>query len=326
MLPFYAIFASFGHYIYNMIPIMEDFLSECNAWYKKRHEEITEKMQPVVLEYIILYNQTCLNIKLKYESALVTYPFLNAIHLFIVGLYNFIFEKIMALHDKYLYRWREPEPVDTIWHEECYYYCYDDCDFDPSFSSFYVIDDCYLGGNGSSDGSTSVDGSTDENNSENQAKNKYMMHLVSIENKCEMMKHKSNMYLPKERLFIVHDKDGYYHMHLWLKEKDTISNEVTKTLYNQALSRARFIIVEYSHPAMKDKIEIKIDPKMMLVGNAILSPCFVWRYLYMMPIYRQFAFDMNYKLTIIDYCATELVLNSNQYIMLGKFDYKVCNI
>lgn len=130
-----------------------------------------------------------------------------------------------------------------------------------------------------------------------------------------------------EQLYIYCDENGNYQT-LICKEKDLISEIATEPKYNESVvaSRVKFLVVEYSHPKMKNTIEIKIDPKMLVVGNAILSPCFVWRYLAMLPIYKSFVFDLNYKLTIIDNCATTIELDSIQYIVLGNFDYKICSM
>jgi len=89
-------------------------------------------------------------------------------------------------------------------------------------------------------------------------------------------------------------------------------------------SNAKFLSIEYKHPDMKYSIELLLSNNWFLEGNEILSPSFVLRLLEYQS--KEYIFDMNYKINIIDnnICIFELL--SDEYILFTKTGYIVKKI
>ena len=114
-----------------------------------------------------------------------------------------------------------------------------------------------------------------------------------------------------EYLVIVKSDDQYY----YYVKKPTVELETNAT------SKASFLCISYNHQNMKRPIFIELNKNEMIVNNEILSATFIKRYLEYQQ--EKYVFDMNYTLKIIDNNVNEIVLISNQYIVLNEKDYTV---
>jgi hypothetical protein len=88
-----------------------------------------------------------------------------------------------------------------------------------------------------------------------------------------------------------------------------------------AFSKVGFIYMEYRHPRMSKPIEFNIPKEMMMDGNEILTPPFVYRLLLHQNLH--FYFDLEYTIQIVDHNIESIVLNSKQYILLKSEDYTI---
>lgn len=82
-----------------------------------------------------------------------------------------------------------------------------------------------------------------------------------------------------------------------------------------------FLSIEYSHPAMEDKVQIELSASVYTEGNEILSKQFVRRYLEYQA--EPFVFDDNYKLVLMDSKIKILELNFDQYVTISKTGYEI---
>ena len=129
-----------------------------------------------------------------------------------------------------------------------------------------------------------------------------------------------------ERCFMVKHDQGYVCRN-WYKGKalsvpeDDHSESTDDSNNTFARSEVEFFFVEYNHPSMPETIELTIPENMYLVGNEILSPCFVLRLLEKQNI--EFEFDSRYEITILDHCMKQVKLSMEQYIELEKETYEV---
>jgi hypothetical protein len=86
-------------------------------------------------------------------------------------------------------------------------------------------------------------------------------------------------------------------------------------------SDSEFISIEYRHPLQYKSIPIIIPKGMYKVGNEILSPTFILRYLkYQSSSYH---FDMEYTINIIDNNVNMITLKSDNYILLKPNGYTI---
>lgn len=81
------------------------------------------------------------------------------------------------------------------------------------------------------------------------------------------------------------------------------------------VSECRFLSVTYSHPKMREPVDLKVPVGMMMVGNELFSPCFVKRCLDYQN--RSSVFDMDYKLEVIDQNVRCYTLTSSDYFKIG---------
>jgi hypothetical protein len=86
-------------------------------------------------------------------------------------------------------------------------------------------------------------------------------------------------------------------------------------------SKVKFLSIEYTHPYMKKGIVIEVDPGYYYDKNEILSALFVKRYLEHQPIL--YHFDKDYTINVMDSNINSFTISSNEYIVLGKNDYKI---
>lgn len=85
-------------------------------------------------------------------------------------------------------------------------------------------------------------------------------------------------------------------------------------------SRKYLLSIEYTHPDMKERIVIELDPAIYLVGNEILSSCFVLRHLQHQS--ENYIFDDRYVLDIMDSKIKMLTLKASEYILIGNTEYE----
>lgn len=86
-------------------------------------------------------------------------------------------------------------------------------------------------------------------------------------------------------------------------------------------SEADFMSIEYKHPIQTNPITIVIPKGMHKVGNEILSPCFILRYLKYQS--SSFHFDMEYTIHIIDNDVNMFIIKSDQYLLLTPEGYTI---
>jgi hypothetical protein len=89
--------------------------------------------------------------------------------------------------------------------------------------------------------------------------------------------------------------------------------------YCSEKSKARFLLVEYVHPELKESIELKLDDKWVIVGNELFTPSFVLRTLEYQPKY--FLFDKEYKIRIMDGECNSIEINADEYILVDKDEF-----
>lgn len=85
-------------------------------------------------------------------------------------------------------------------------------------------------------------------------------------------------------------------------------------------SRKHFLSIEYTHPDMKERLVIELDPAVYLTGNEILSARFVLRCLQYQP--DDYVFDDRYVLDIMDSKIRMLTLTAGEYILIGNTEYE----
>ena len=89
-------------------------------------------------------------------------------------------------------------------------------------------------------------------------------------------------------------------------------------------SQYRFLSVSYTHPSMVYTIDLEIPSVMMMVGNELLSPCFVKRCLEYQS--RPYVFDLCYKVHVIDQEVQCFTLTCEEYIQIDKNNCTVKSI
>lgn len=89
-------------------------------------------------------------------------------------------------------------------------------------------------------------------------------------------------------------------------------------------SDVKFLSIEYFIDGMNESINIVLNKDIYQTGNEILSKSFLFRYLQYQT--RYYVFANNYTLKIIDDKVKEFTLNSNQFILLDKNEYKIVTL
>jgi hypothetical protein len=84
-----------------------------------------------------------------------------------------------------------------------------------------------------------------------------------------------------------------------------------------------FLTIEYTHPKQKESISLDIPRSMYIVGNELFTPSFILRCLNYQS--KNFCFDTNYVLKLVDRDVNIIELRNNQYIELNKNNYSVEN-
>jgi hypothetical protein len=89
-------------------------------------------------------------------------------------------------------------------------------------------------------------------------------------------------------------------------------------------SNVKFLSIEYKNPDMREAIRLTLNKDFFQIGNDLLSNAFVLRYLQYQSEHYVYAND--YTITVIDDKVNQFTLNSKQYVLLDKNDYKIMTI
>jgi hypothetical protein len=118
----------------------------------------------------------------------------------------------------------------------------------------------------------------------------------------------------KEHLFLAKQNNQYF-TRTYFSDKNNI--EIMK-------SNIKFTYIEYSHPKMRNMIELKIPSSMYMVGNELFTPVFVLRLLTYQS--NNYYFDLEYKISILDNEIKTIELTSDLFIVLDKDTYHIHSI
>lgn len=119
-----------------------------------------------------------------------------------------------------------------------------------------------------------------------------------------------------ESIIVMNVKNTYYYRILYNTQR---TFEPITAVSNNCDSH--FLTIQYCHPKQKITIDIQFDKRIYIIGNEILSPTFVLRYLEYQSI--PFYFDKDYTIDIMDTNINMFTLTSNEYICLEKDTYKI---
>jgi hypothetical protein len=108
--------------------------------------------------------------------------------------------------------------------------------------------------------------------------------------------------------------------------KTPLQEDDKKIMFSLAPSSARFLSVEYCHPKMEKSIMLNLDRGFYLEGNHLFSAAFVCRMLKYQNSVKDYYFDTNYTLKLMDNDISMLELSGEQYVALKKEGYKIVNI
>jgi hypothetical protein len=93
--------------------------------------------------------------------------------------------------------------------------------------------------------------------------------------------------------------------------------EILGTKYrNFVFSKISFLVVQYTHPELKEPIDINVPSSYFIVENELYSAAFVLRCLQYQPKY--YIFDDRYVLQIIDNEINTIELKSDEYIYIKE--------
>ena len=130
--------------------------------------------------------------------------------------------------------------------------------------------------------------------------------------------HKEDNVDVMEHLFLEKREDGKYVCRSLFYGNNIPSTNITMGLVK---SNVEFMFIEYVHPNMRNAIEIVVPEGMWMVGNELLTPTFILRSLQHQSEY--FYFDLRYKIHMIDHEVQDIILSSEQYIVLGENGYTI---
>ena len=116
---------------------------------------------------------------------------------------------------------------------------------------------------------------------------------------------------------IVMKTDNAYTVRLCKLGNDVGGNDNTPNL-DIVESSYGLLSATYSNPKMSEQIMLNIPKEMYLVGNQLFSPAFVYRLLAYQN--KQFEFDLNYTIHLIDNNINQFQLNSREYLTVGEDD------
>lgn len=122
-----------------------------------------------------------------------------------------------------------------------------------------------------------------------------------------------------ETLFVVRKDDRY--IFRTFPALNTLPDD-PKLCVIPEISTIQFVIIEYKHPKMFNKIELKIPDGFYLVGNQILSPAFIQRMLELQRSY--YIFDQDYEVMFIDDDLECKKIHFHNFVKIGKKTYTIC--
>lgn len=125
-----------------------------------------------------------------------------------------------------------------------------------------------------------------------------------------------------ETLFVVRKDDKYVFRMFPCSFSANDNKELPLVIPEK--SAIQFVIIEYKHPKMYDKIELKIPDSYYVEGNEILSPAFIQR---MLQLQRSFyVFDFDYEVLVIDDDLECKKIHYNNYVKIEKTSYRICTM
>jgi hypothetical protein len=101
-------------------------------------------------------------------------------------------------------------------------------------------------------------------------------------------------------------------------------NELTKNNTSTTMnvpSKIRFLSIEYYHPKMSNSISITLDKRYLYADNEIFSYTFIHRELKHQT--RNYVFDSNYILKIMDSNIKMIHLTYGKYLRLNPYGYEI---
>ena len=88
-------------------------------------------------------------------------------------------------------------------------------------------------------------------------------------------------------------------------------------------SNIRFLSIQYTHPELKEPIELNLENEWYFIGNELLGKIHILRILEYQFNKSQYIFDERYILKIIDSNINIFEITAEQYIRLGEETYEV---
>jgi hypothetical protein len=147
----------------------------------------------------------------------------------------------------------------------------------------------------------------------------------------ELFESKENHEQPTKECLMIHkfDRDHtiYNIIPLDRCKEEQSSAELPLDASSMKKSSMWFLSIEYTHPKLSKPIYLDIPRNVYMVGNVILSPTFVARYLaynYGTGMFNVFYPD--YKLTIIDKNVEIITLHGNQCIKILEDGYMIRSV
>jgi hypothetical protein len=113
----------------------------------------------------------------------------------------------------------------------------------------------------------------------------------------------------------IHDNQAIY-----LVRKGPFSSEMSMRPSSWKKVASPFLSVEYTHPEMREAIELKMDAGWWREGNELFTPAFVLRALEYQPV--GYYFDEDYKIKMMDITCNIIELTSNMYIVVTEEGYE----
>jgi len=111
----------------------------------------------------------------------------------------------------------------------------------------------------------------------------------------------------------------YHHPNYVLCSGSTIIERNEVPVY----SEIRFLSIEYTHPEMRESIQLVLEKEWCIVGNELLGRIHILRMLEYQLSEGSYIFDDRYVLKIIDSNINVFDINSSQYIRLGSDNYEI---
>jgi hypothetical protein len=94
------------------------------------------------------------------------------------------------------------------------------------------------------------------------------------------------------------------------------------SLDRSIITSIRFLLIEYTHPNMKERIELEINNSWYITGNELLSFAMIMHLLEEQAT-DNYIFDKNYTIYIMDNKIRTYELKHNEYILLDKSEFRI---